>query len=75
MKEPNIEWLTKAISDEIEARTSAMIDQEMKDVSARVERHIRSQVGQIAATVVQRMSFEYRGVELIIRVDFKNTQT
>lgn len=64
------QFVHDCISAEIQRRTSAIIDEEMKQLTERVQKRVRGEVGAIAASVLQRFSMERRTNEILIRVEF-----
>lgn len=46
------------------------INEQIKFVNARVELAVREKIGEIAATVASKLSYERTGTDLLIRVHF-----
>jgi hypothetical protein len=58
----------------IEKQVEEILTEESAGLKKRVEERVRSQVGFIAARVLERFSMEMRGPRLVIEVSFENTQ-
>lgn len=73
MNDPSLQ-IPALIKRAIEEETARIIDDEMKGISERVERRVRSEVGSIAARVLERFSMERRGHDLCITVKFESPE-
>ena len=65
------EKLQKAIQSEIDR----VVTEELDKVKASVERKVRERVGQIAAIVCEKISYQFIGQEMVIRVKFEDFKT
>jgi hypothetical protein len=64
--------LAPLLREAIEKHLHDIIENEIQEVKLRLEKRVRAEIGSIAATVLERFSYERVGNELIIRVDFKH---
>jgi hypothetical protein len=62
--------IVSSIISAINQEVAKIVNEVAKEASARVEDKIRKQTGAIAASVLEYFTFERKGSELIIRVDF-----
>lgn len=66
---PFAKLLQGAIQTAVEEAVKEVVDR----AKAEVETKVRGQVGQIAARILEKFSFEKFGQELVIRVEFPKT--
>jgi len=64
--------LERTIQKAIEIRKEEIINEVAKESANTIEQRIRKEVGQLAASVVSRLSYERCGTDLLIRVQFEN---
>ncbi len=64
-----------AVQRALQGEVEKIVAEEAVEASKRVEKRVRARTAEIAATVLQRMSLNYEGNQLVIKVDFKNTNS
>lgn len=75
LKSTAVSGVERLIADAIKNAIAKSIDLVVEDAKLSVEKQIRGSVGDIAARVLQKFSFDRMGQDLVIRVEFPGAKT